>query len=459
MAFETPSLDDQHAFLVALTKILLGGDVSQGSFMWLWSRTQAAGVTDNHAHLKSVLNDLLPDTALGDMLRRWASIRGVVPKGATPSRKDAAGRVFGNVGAAVPDQQELDHASGLRFKINGATVIGAGGFVDANIVAIDTGSATRLNAGEQLVFANTPVGLQETVVLELPLDQDGTDAESDGSLQQRVLSRFSSPPLGGAQEDYVQWALAVTGIASAYCYPIRAGLGSVDLAALHAGSGDARVLLAGEVTALQATIDALRPVGVTFRVLSVTTLGVDVEVLISPTGAIGTVFDWDDAAPPTCTAFNAGTRTMTFSARPADLIPGDRIVIKHLAGGGTGKERVVESLGAGNDVVLELDATGDVPANTDVIYSGGPLVQPARAAIQAVFDALGTANPDLNRYGSWEGDLRPGALMTAVRAIAGVLDVVVSTPGATVEAADPVYPNDGTIQLLKAGRILVRRNH
>lgn len=459
MAFAVMTLDDQHTFLLALTKVLLGGDVSEDSFMWLWSRTQAAGVTDNHANINATKNDLLPDTAADDMADRWGTISGVPRKGATGSRKEKAGRVFGTPGTAVTIGLEIDHSSGLRFQITNADVVGADNFVDMDIAAIDTGSATRLNAGEQLTFAATPSGLQDTVILQLALDEDGTDKESDGALQQRILARWSSPPLGGAQSDYVAWALSMVGIATAYCYPIRAGLGSVDLAALHAGSGDARMLLAGEITALQTLINGLRPVGVTFRVLTVFTTGVDVELLILPTGALNTEFDWDDTVPPTCTAFNAGTRQLTFSTIPPDLIPGDRIVIKHLAGGNTGVERIVESLAGGNNVILEAETGGDDPANTDVLYSGGPLVAPTRAAIQAVFDSLGTANPDSIRYGDWEGNLDPGALQSAALGVAGVLRASVTTPAALVAANDPAYPADNTIELLKAGRILVRRNH
>lgn len=461
MAFTIPTLDETHEFLIALAKALLDDpDVSQGSFGWLWLRTLAGGVTDNHSHIANVENDLLPDTADDDMADRWGAITGVPRKGATPARKDAAYRVFGTATTDVPDATELVHASGLRFQIVGDATVGAGGYVDVGIVGIDVGSKTRLNKGETLTLVIAVVGLNDDGELQVDMDEDGVDQEKIGAYRARILARFSTPPLGGAQSDYVQWALQQTGIAAAYAYPIRQGLGSVDLAALHEGSGAARVLLAGEVTALKASIDALRPVSVAaFRVLSVFTTPVDVEYTVLPDGDAASEFDWDDTTAPVVGAWDLATKKITFAApRPPDITPGMRIIVKPIAGGGTGEELVIESLSSTDVIVLEA-VPALVPAVGDTIYAGGPLVQPIRAAIQALIDSLGTANPDAGRYGTWEGNLRPGSIDRAARGIAGVLDGTVVAPGAVVQASDPPYPDDATIELLIAGRILVRRAH
>lgn len=475
MAFDTPTLDDQHAFLIALYDNLMNDpDVSPGSFNWLFLKTLAAGVTDNHAHLDATETDLLPDSSTDDgILDRWGAIRGVVRKTATPARKEAALRVFGAATTVVPDSEQLNHASGLRFMTASSGVVGAGGYVDVDIVAIDVGSATRLSAGEDLTFNATPAGLQETAELQLDMDEDGTDLEDAGSYRGRILSRFSAPPLGGTATDYVQWAISVTGIATAYCYPLRQGYGSVDLAALHAGSGTVRVMSAPEVASLQAMIDQAavpmadgtksgRPVSVrAFRVLTVTTLALDVEVTIVPDGQAQNAFDWDDSTPPNVTGWNAGTRTATLDVRPPSMAPGQRVSFKIAASPNTGgAERTIEALGGGTDIILEVDTAGDSPvAGSTICYSGGPLVQSTRQALISLFDSLGTANPDANRYGAWEGNYRLGAIARVVNAVAGVLDSVPITPAATVEADDPDYPDDGTIQLLIPGRVLVRLAH
>lgn len=464
MAFQTPTFEEQAHFCVAHFKALFPeDDISATSFNLLWLLTIAAAVTDNHAHIDATKNDLLPDTAEGDELERWAKIRGVTKKGATGARKAKALRVTGVAGTNVPVDAELVHdATSLRFKTTSTGNVDAILlYVDIDIAALDTGAQTRLPAGESLRFTALPSpNLEESNELQLSLDEDGTDAESDGDLRLRVLSRFSSPPLGGAQEDYVQWALAQTGIAAAFCYPVRAGLGSVDLAALHAGSGSVRALSDPETADLQAKVDELRPVNVkAFRVLKVIPAEVDIEFTYVPNGEAQFAPDWDDAGPPTVGAWNAGTRKLTFAGgvRPPSIIPGDRLAVKDPAGTGTGKERVVESLDGADAVILEDDADGDVPAAGYSVYSGGPLVEPIRAAIQALVDSLGTANPDAKRYGAWEGNLRPSAIGRVATAVEGVLDGTVIAPAVTQAASDPAYPDDDEIGLLIAGRILVRK--
>jgi uncharacterized phage protein gp47/JayE len=460
MVFIVPTLDEKHGILIALHRALFPTlDVSEMSDEWLWSRLQAAATTGNHAHLANAINDLLPDTSERELLLRWATIRGVVPKTATPARKSAALRVVGTPLTAIPDASDLVHqSSGLSFQTSGAEIVGPDGYVDVDVVAVDVGSQTRLSAGEILTFVTPIANVEEDAELQLALDEDGDDEETDGSLRRRVLSRFSSPPLGGAAEDYVQWALEVTGYAEAYAYPLRGGLGTVDLAALHAGSGTVRAPSAPEVAALQAILDLKRPVSVkAFRVLQVEPAAVDVEVTIFPNGAPEHAFDWDDTIAPTVAAYNAGTRVLEFDTRPGTIAAGHRLIV---AQGATGRERVVEALGPGADeVTLEADATGDTPAVGNTIYAGGALVEPVREAIQALFDSLGTANQDTKRWGTWEGNLRPTALGRVATDVDGVLDASVIAPGVTLGASDPDYPLDGTVGLLVAGRILVHWRH
>jgi uncharacterized phage protein gp47/JayE len=470
MAFQTPTFAETAAFIVAaFARLFPEDDVSATSFNFLWCLTLAQAVTDNHAHLEAVKEDLLPDTSGGNELDRWAKIRGVTRKGATPARKADALLIVGTPTTVIPVETPLQHqSSGMLFKIAAQATIEAGGTVLADVSAVNSdagsGAKTRLEAGQLLRFTTPSVDYEEDAELQLDLDEDGEDAESDGALRLRVLSRFSDPPLGGAQVDYEQWALEETGIASAYAYPLRAGLGTVDVAALHAGSGSARVLTEPERADLQTTIDAKRPVSVKgFRVLTVVAAETDIEVTIATDGEVQNVFDWDDSTPPTVAAWEPGAvpNKLQFAggARPATMQVGDRIIIKRADGAGTGAERVVESFSGADAVILEADEQGDEPAAADTVYSGGPLVAAARAAIQALVDALGTANPDANRYGPWEGSLRIGKLTGAAESVDGVLEATAIAPAATVHALDPEYPDDDEIGLIIAGRIIVRAAH
>jgi uncharacterized phage protein gp47/JayE len=193
MAFPTRTFVDTHEFLIAHYKALNpDDDVSVMSHNWLWLATLAAGVTDNHAHIKSNKSDLFPGTALGDMLVAWSNLRGVKRKGATGARKSAAYRVFGTVLTGVPKDAELVHVSGLLFKIGATTVVGPNGYVDCDISAKDVGSATRLSKGERLTLTTGIAGLEDEGELQLDMDEDGTDIESEGSLSARMVNRWSN---------------------------------------------------------------------------------------------------------------------------------------------------------------------------------------------------------------------------------------------------------------------------
>jgi uncharacterized phage protein gp47/JayE len=457
VSFPLPTLEDVHGFLVAdfyNTFRHLEPDVSEGSFNWLWLRTFAAGVTGNHAHIKALETDLLPDTAEGELLRRWAKIRGVTPKGATSARKAKALRFFGTASTAVPTGALLTHSSQLAFLTASADVIGPGGYVDVDVVAVDVGSATRLNAGEELTLATPIAGLSDTAKLVLDLDEDGSDAELDGDLQKRVAKRFSDPPRGGSIADYVAWATDVAGIHEAFVYPVRKGWGNVDVTALHKATGSARMLSAPEVADLYNAIDKKRPVGMKgWRLLATTAESVDVEHTVIPNGDPEFAKDWDDATPPTVAAWDSVTRELEFSARPASMKAGDRVVF---AAGATCRERIVDALGTGDTVILKLDLLGDVPTVASVVYSGGPLVQPIRAAILAHIGSLGTANPDSKRYGSWEGNLRPNAIGRVAGSVAGYLDGTTIAPATVQEATNPTPQSDDPIGLIVPGKVLVR---
>lgn len=469
MAFQIQTLEEQHGFAINLARVLLPDlSLAEEEILWHLLRVLAGGTYGNQAHINATRNDVMPDTAIDEMADRWGSLRGVARKRASPARKALALRFVGTAGTTIPDSTLLVHvASGLQYRTVGVKVVGAQGTVDADVLALDVGSKTRLPSKEVLRLQQGIAGLQDEAELQLALDEGGEDAELDGDYVPRYLERWKNPPLGGTASDFVKFATDAPekgggGKAAAFCYPLRAGFGTVDVAALNAGSGTFRVMTAGETTNLFAVMNARRPVGMrAFRVLTVVPQAVNVEVTIVDDGALSSALDWDDTVPPTCSGWDPAQRKLTFvgGARPVSLQPNDRVTFSD---GATGRERVVEALLGADSVVLVADGSGDLPTpGTTIVYAGGPLIEPSRRAIQAVFDALGTANPDANRYGTWEGNLRPSAIGRAVAAVPGVLDLgAIVSPTATVVASDPVNnPLDSTIGLLIAGRILVRKAH
>lgn len=460
MAFNIPSLNQLTDFVIGVARALLPTkNWSRYAPGWKFFRSIVVAVTEVHAHVTTALKDLMPDTASGEFLDRWGFVVNITRKSATPARKSSALRITGTLSATVSAGDTLVHdATGLRFMVNEDETIPAALFVDVDIVAIDTGKQTQLSEGETLRFETPPTNINEEATLVLDLDEDGDDAESDAAYRERILDRFSNPPLGGAQNDYVQWALQVTGIASAYAYPGRAGRNSVDVAALHSGTGTARLLTGGEIAELLAYLDEKKPAGVAIRVLTVDDQEQNIIVRVKPNGESQYEFDWDDSTSLTVSTWNGTTRQLTFTTdRPTSMKAGDRISIAPNTAGGDGIQHVIESLVSTNAVILET-VPALAPTGSSAVYSGGPLVDPIRDAIIEHVASLGTSNTDLNPYGSWEANLRPENLTKICQSIVGVKKSSVLQPSSTVEPPDNEYPNDGTVYIIVPVLVQVRRD-
>lgn len=495
--YKKPSLDGMVQLLVALFKALLP-DRNIGSRFtpaWKFVKTIAGASTDLHAHIDAAERDVMPDSARFAALDRFLKI--FAPggldkrKGATPARKAAAGRVTGTVGKPITLGMQLVHrASGLLFQINQSTTVPGAGFIDVDIVAIDKGSQTRLEKGEVLEFVQQQDGLDTQVPLQKALDEDGFDAELDGAARNRLLAALAKPSAGGTQADFVAWALAQLGIAAAFCYPTRAGLGTVDVAAMHAGTGTARKLTDVERAVLLAAIQALAPAQLggpfgALRVLKTIEETANVEITIAPNGEAAYAFDWDDSAGAlVVNAWTAATRLLQFTTnRPGTMAAGHRIVLKGVASLQDGKPYTIEAL-SGNDAVILEEAPTVAPAATDLVYAGGPLTALIRDAILAhingellyagekyaipasiagdavdlepLLDGIGTANP-AGLYGAWRGSLLKGALSTIAMYTRGVRNHAITTPAVDQDATDYAFPNDDQIGFLNPGYVLVRR--
>ncbi len=460
MPFDLPTFEELRDLLIASFggRIPTGNDNKRGDIYKRLS-VVALGILDNHFHIQQVGLDVMPDTAEGDQLRRHMTIYGLTPKGASGASGDSAYRVFGDVAAVVPVNEALTHLpSGLQFETRSGGVIPAGGFLDVDIAADPSvGELTNLEVGQELTFDATPLDLEAAgrIVIELT---NGQDDELDDDARDRLLNRIGQPAAGGNRNDWEQFALeAAAFVDTAFVYPNRNGLGAVDVSALKAGTGAARLLDAGERATVLAHIDTVRPVSAVARVLEVLEEETDVEILVEPESDPAFAFDWADAVPPTVLLWTPATRLLQFNAaRPIDMAVGHRLVID--TAGSSGAPQVIEALSGADSVILR-DDLATAPVLNDPVYAGGPLTATVRDNIIALFDELGTANPDSVKYGPWEGNLRISTLFERVQTTDGVLDSQILDPVANVEAADLAFPDNETIGLLTPGKILVRRDN
>lgn len=496
MAWRLPSMSETREILLAVGKALFP-EYNYGNLRSHLARRAtflAAATTQLHKHVDTLKRHLMPTTQPDeDLDDGWGFVKGVARKGATSARKAGAGRVRGANGTAVPLDEELVHqASGLRFKIATASMVPVAEVVDVDIEAIDTGSQTRLLAGEVLEFISAPVGLQTQVVLVKNLDVDGFDQEQYGSYLGRILEAFSSRKSGGSQADYVAWAKELEGITYAYAYPNRAGIGTIDVAALKAGTGATRLLDLTERNELLAYLKTKAPAPIAaldgpLRVLQVAHEEfTEVEVEVTPNGDPAYAFDWQ-GGPLIVQSWTAATRELQFAGDlPTSMQAGHRLVVKGVSTIQDGTEQTIEAISASDTVILakELSVAPVGGGFPDLVYSGGPLVTPIRDALVAhmngepiymgkggvpvplsavdsgvglelLVDGLGPANPD-GKYGTWLGTLMRTVLSQIAMHKRGVRTVSVVKPVTDLDATDDAWPNDDVIHVFAPQVVLVR---
>lgn len=305
--FTPPDFDTIRAAILRDTQSLIpDADISADSDHYVHASRLASCAAGQYAHQTWITRQIFPDTADTDYLERHAALRGITRRAAT--RAGGTATLAGTAGARLTAGAQIK--LGNRFYATTAeATIGSDLSARVPIVASEAGEQGNCDTtAGQLMAASA--GINSDVMLSAT---GGTDAENDASLLSRLLERIRRPPAGGNRHDYKNWALSVDGVSSAYVYPLRRGLGTVDVAITSANQLPSVETLA----AVQNYIDAVRPVTAkNVRVLAPEITRVDVRVQIKLSGA-----DWAAAQRAIAAAVTA-----YFDA----LIPADGVVVSQL---------------------------------------------------------------------------------------------------------------------------------
>lgn len=251
-------------------------DVGPDSDYFIRATSVASAVEGLYQHQAWIVRQIFPDTADREYLELHARTRGLTRKVAVAAQGQIS--VAGTPGAAV--------ATGLTAKLGDQTYVTTlAGVIDVNGVATVTAVASTAgtagnasaNATVELTAAPSGVTSQATIVTMT----GGVDEESDGELLARLLELIRRPPAGGNKYDYRRWAMEVSGVTAAFVYPLRRGLGTVDVVITSAGA----LPSAATITAVQDHIDDVRPVTAKNSLVLAPTLNVvDVAVSVQLSG-------------------------------------------------------------------------------------------------------------------------------------------------------------------------------
>jgi uncharacterized phage protein gp47/JayE len=354
MPFPRPTLSELIDRIVAdLSSRLVGvdGAVMRRSILGIIGRCLAGASHELHGRLDFISKQCNPATAEGEFLEDWANVWGQRRAAATY----AGGNVTftGNVGAEIPAGTVLQRQDGALFETDALGRIIVGTSVVVHVSALEAGTAGNCEAGVALTLQQPVAGVQSRALVAAGGLASGEDPEDDEGLRERLLRRVQQPPHGGADFDYQAWALEVPGVSRAWVYPMELGAGTVTVRFVR--DDDASIIPdAGEVAAVQAYIDARRPVTADVTVVAPIAVPLDMTIQLNP--------------------LNAATQA-AIEAEVADLIrreatPGGTILISHL--------REAVSTAAG-----ELDHVITVPAGNKV-HTAGQIAVPGAITFAAI---------------------------------------------------------------------------
>lgn len=266
MPWTTPALRDVRSLVRdSIHTSLPGSDATvPNSVLRVLGDVQGGLCHLNLQYLDWLSLQLLPDTAETEWLDRHGQIWLVNADG-TVGRKmstlaSGTAAFTGVGGSIVPQFAQLTSGS-LLYETTEQIVIGANAPTTGPVRAITPGSIGNLVAGAALSFTVPPPQVDGfATVIEM---DGGTDQETDDQLRARILQRIRNPAMGGSQEDYVTWALAVPGVTRAWAAPEQ-GVGTITVRFLmdDLRASDDGWPTPSDVQTVADYIDKMRPVTV-----------------------------------------------------------------------------------------------------------------------------------------------------------------------------------------------------
>jgi len=183
-----------------------------------------AGMTnEEYGYLDWIAKQTNPFTSDDEYLAAWGALKKVYMKDASAARLSAS--FVGTAGKTLDDGTPVVRGDGVTYTTSGTqTVVGT--TVIVTIVADVAGAAGNADDGTVVSLGVAVDGIQSTGSVVSTVSS-GADIEDPEDFRSRVLAKYQQPPQGGAEPDYVDWALEVAGVTRAWCAPNGFGAGTV----------------------------------------------------------------------------------------------------------------------------------------------------------------------------------------------------------------------------------------
>jgi len=234
MPYSRPTLTQQRALVAAdISGSLPGSDaLLRFSSLNILGTVLAGLAQEQYGYTDWVSLQANPFTATDEFLEAWAALKNVFREAATQAGLAVPGQVTfpGSNGTSLPIGTPLVRGDGVGFTTTSAGVW-SGSSVTVNAVANAdptglTGAFGNCAVGTVMTLGTAIAGITSTGSVTTAFT-GGADVEQDESLRSRMLQAYQNVPQGGAQKDYVTWALQVNGVTRAWCNPNGFGAGTI----------------------------------------------------------------------------------------------------------------------------------------------------------------------------------------------------------------------------------------
>lgn len=251
-------------------------DKREGSVTYDLTYPAAIELSNAYVELDTVLLLGFADTTEGNYLDMRAGEHGVTRKPAVKSQ--------GSVTFSGPNSTNIP--AGTRIQTTGSEPVF---FVTKSEVTIVNGTATVAaeaevgglagNVAQNTITALAAGPLYGIVTVNNPASFDGgSDTEDDASLLKRLKDRVQKPATSGNANQYRQWALEVAGVGDAKVYPVWNGGGTVKVVLLDTEKTAPTQAI---IDAVEAHIEANRPIGATVTVVGASELAISVSATLT----------------------------------------------------------------------------------------------------------------------------------------------------------------------------------
>jgi uncharacterized phage protein gp47/JayE len=256
------------------TRVTSGLKIPAVSLLGILNLVFTGAIHLTYGFLVWISKQVFVDTASLVGLERWGNILNV-PRKPAEFTEGVIGPFTGtgtvSVGTIVLNSE------GYEYETQDDFVIGVDTSVD--VVAVEAGEIYNTEDTE-LTLASPIPGVDSEVPVISGFD-DGADIETVENWILRLLFRFQNPPAAGTPEDYIRWALEVSGVGKAWCYPAElwAGAGTVWVGV---GTDDLEAVPAGVLTDVETYVESKRPIGASVTYANIDPKPVVLDISLTP---------------------------------------------------------------------------------------------------------------------------------------------------------------------------------